>query len=65
MIPVIALIFLPRGKVFDQALEQAIAAGTVTEKLSAAFRDRVVTVAHTYELVITVVIILLMVLKPF
>jgi uncharacterized membrane protein len=65
MIPVIAFIFIPRGKVFAQALQNATAMGRITGDLSAAFRDRVVGVAHAYELCGTVVIILLMVTKPF
>lgn len=65
MIPVIALIFVPRGKIFGKALEQAEAQRTVTSDLDAAFHDRAVGAAHVYELAITVVITLLMVLKPF
>jgi uncharacterized membrane protein len=65
LVPVIAFIFLPRGKVFGSALEAAVAAGSVTTDLTAAFHDRAVRLAHRYELAITVMIILLMVLKPF
>jgi hypothetical protein len=65
MIPIIKFIFLPRGKIFETALEQATAQGIVTSDLNAAFHDRAVGIAHLYELVITVFITLLMVLKPF
>ena len=65
MIPIIALVFVPRGRVFGQALEAAVAQGTVTPDLRAAFHDRGVGAAHLYELASTVIIIFLMVLKPF
>jgi hypothetical protein len=65
MIPIIAFIFVPRGKVFGKALEQASTLGTVTADLNAAFHDRAVGAAHVYELAVTAVITLLMVMKPF
>jgi hypothetical protein len=42
-----------------------VAAGHVTDRLSAAFRDPVVRAAHIWELVAIAVIIWLMVVKPF
>jgi uncharacterized membrane protein len=65
LIPIIALVFLPRGKIFGKALAEALSLGTVTEPLQAAFHDRAVGIAHVYEWVTTVVIIYLMVAKPF
>lgn len=65
LIPIIPLIFLPRGKVFARALDEASARGQVTPALTAAFRDPVVRVAHIYELVAVGAIIILMVTKPF
>jgi uncharacterized membrane protein len=65
MIPLIVFVFLPRGKVFGQALEQAVILGTMTADLNAAFHDRAVGIAHAYELAVTAVITLLMVMKPF
>jgi hypothetical protein len=65
MIPVIALVFIPRGKIFEAALSGALEQNQVTPELKASFRDRPVKLAHRYELIITVVIILLMVIKPF
>ena len=65
MIPLIVFIFLPRGKMFGKALEQASTLGTVTADLTAAFHDRAVGAAHVYELAVTAVITLLMVMKPF
>jgi predicted integral membrane protein DUF2269 len=65
IIPVVPLVFLPRGKVFAAALAEATAAGVVTPELSAAFRDPVVFAAHTYELAVIVGIFVLMITKPF
>ena len=65
IIPVIPLVFLPRGRVFAAALADATAAGVVTPELSAAFRDPVVFAAHVYELAVIVGIFVLMITKPF
>jgi uncharacterized membrane protein len=65
MIPLIALVFVPRGKIFGKALEEAVGQGKVTATLTAAFHDRTVGIAHVYEWVTTVVITFLMVTKPF
>ena len=64
-LPLVPLVFLPRGKVFDAALQEAEAQNVITERLSAAFRDPVVFAAHVYELVATVVVLILMIAKPF
>jgi hypothetical protein len=64
-IPLIPLIFVPRGKHFAEALAASRAHGGITAELNAAFHDRVVFIAHVYELVIVVVIVILMVTKPF
>src|ERR1700682_27410 len=58
-------VFIPRGKAFGAALEEAITAGSITDRLEAAFRDPLVRFAHIYELVAILVIIWLMVTKPF
>jgi uncharacterized membrane protein len=65
LIPVIVLVFVPRLAVYEKALEQAHAAGVVTPELKAALADPVVARARVYELVVTSVILVLMVLKPF
>ena len=57
-------VFLPRGKLFEAALQEAVAQGQVTPRLTAAFNDRAVAAGHTYELVALVVIVYLMVAKP-
>jgi hypothetical protein len=65
LIPLIPLVFLPRRKVFEAALGEAVAADAVTPELRAAFADPVVAVARWYERVVVAVIIVLMVTKPF
>lgn len=58
-------VFIPRGKMFGAAFEEAIALGRVTDRLSSALRDPLVRLAHIYEVVAILVIIWLMVAKPF
>jgi hypothetical protein len=65
IIPVIPLVFLPRGRIFSSALAEADVQGAVTPALTAAFRDRVVFAAHVYELAVILVIFVLMLTKPF
>ena len=61
----VPLIFLPRGKKFDLVLNDALAKGQMTPELRAHLNDPVVRIAHGYELVSMVVIVFLMVFKPF
>jgi hypothetical protein len=63
--PLPPLVFLPRGRVFEAALGEAVAAGEVTPALRAAWRDPVVRAAHVYELALVTVILVLMLTKPF
>lgn len=65
VLPLIPLIFLPRGRVFEAALEDAGQRGEITDRLRAAFRDPVVFVAHAYELAAMVVVLVLMIARPF
>ena len=58
-------VFLPRGRIFGAALENATARGEVTPGLKAAFADPVVVRSHWGELVGFGLIFVLMVLKPF
>lgn len=64
-IPLVPLIFLPRGRVFEAALSSAIAQGRVTPELTAALNDPMVEFAHWYERAVVVVVLVLMVTKPF
>ncbi len=65
VIPLIPLIFLPRGRVFAVTLAEATEEGRVTEALTRAFRDPVVLAAHVYEIAVMVVVFILMITKPF
>jgi uncharacterized membrane protein len=65
MIPLIVLIFVPRGKVFEAALQEALARGEITPALTAALHDPVVRRAHIAEALGVLVILYLMVMKPF
>ena len=58
-------VFLPRGKVFEGALEQARQRGEVTPELRTALRDPAVRNARAAEIVVVTVIVALMVTKPF
>ena len=64
IIPLVPLVFLPRGRVFEAAMASARASGRVTPELRAAFADPMVAFAHWYELVAVAIVVALMVLKP-
>jgi uncharacterized membrane protein len=61
----IPTVFIPRGKKFEPILEAALAEERITPELHAAMDDKVVQNAHLYQEVSILVIIALMVLKPF
>jgi len=65
ILPLVPLVFLPRGKVFEAALDDARERGEVTPELGAAFADPAVAFARRYEAAAVAVILALMVLKPF
>jgi hypothetical protein len=65
VLPLVPLVFLPKGRVFDAALDEATAKGAMTDRLRVAFHDRVVFAAHAYELGAIVVVLALMIAKPF
>ena len=62
---IIPTVFVPRGKVFDPILQDALAKGEITPELRAAMNDNAVKLAHIYEEVSLIIITVLMVLKPF
>lgn len=64
-IPLVPVVFLPRGRVFGAALEEAARDGAVTAKLHEAFADPVVRAAHIYEFAVTFTVLVLMIWKPF
>ena len=63
--PLVPVVFLPRGKRFDESLQDALTLGELTSQLKAALNDRVVKAAHAYELAVVGIVIFLMVTKPF
>jgi hypothetical protein len=65
VLPLVPLVFLPKGRVFEAALTDAEARGQVTPELRAAWGDPVVRAAHGYELGAVTVVLVLMLAKPF
>jgi hypothetical protein len=65
ILPLVPLVFLPRGRVFAAAMAAAEAQGEVTPALRAAWADPVVRTAHGYELGAVTVVLVLMLAKPF
>ena len=58
-------VFLPRGKVFERAFEDAKAKGEITPELRAALDDPAVRNARWTELIVVAILLTLMVTKPF
>ena len=65
LLPLVPLVFLPRGKVFEAALQDAVAKGTITPELRQQLADPVVRWAHLAEIIGVALIVVLMVYKPF
>jgi uncharacterized membrane protein len=65
MVVIVPAVFVPRGKLFEPVLQDALSQGRFTEELRAAMDDSAVKLAHRYEEIALIVIIALMVLKPF
>ncbi len=65
IVPLVNLVFIPRGKVFESALQDAVDQNRITSQLTIAFADPVVSAARVYELAVVTVIVILMVTKPF
>ena len=65
ILALVPTVFIPRGRGFGAALDEAAAVGRVTDRLSAAFRDPVVRAAHLWELIALTLIVWLMIAKPF
>ena len=58
-------VFIPRGRAFGAALEDSNALGRPTPALLACFADPVTRVAHYIEVVAIVLVLALMIAKPF
>jgi len=65
LVPLVPLVFLPRGRLFDAAMADAVARNEITPALVAAWRDPVMRAAHVYELTIVTLVFALMINKPF
>jgi hypothetical protein len=63
--PLIMLIALPHEKLLNKKLEEALSAGQVTQELQKAFADKTARAVEIYGLAALVVIVFLMVMKPF
>src|SRR5688500_12837600 len=61
----VPLVFIPRGKKFDPILKDALLKGEMTRQLRGALDDPVVRFVHWYEMVSLVIVVALMVFKPF
>jgi hypothetical protein len=61
----VPLVFLPRGKLFDAALKDALDKGEMTTELRIHINDPVVKLVHWFELISMVLIVFLMVFRPF
>ena len=64
-IPLVIWVYVPRGKVFSKAFAEALAQKRVTVELRAAFSDQAIRASWLYEYLIFLVVLALMVLKPF
>jgi uncharacterized membrane protein len=62
---IIPTVLVPHGKKFDPVLQAALAKGEMTLELRVAMDDNTVKLAHLYEEVALIVIVALMVSKPF
>jgi uncharacterized membrane protein len=65
ILAIIPTVFIPRGRKFDPVLQAALAKGEMTPELRVAMDDHAVNLAHLYEEVALIVIVALMVFKPF
>jgi hypothetical protein len=64
-LPFVPLVFLPKGRIFEEEMAAARAAGSVTPGLRVAFYERMVAIAHRWERAVVAIDVALMVLKPF
>ncbi|SRR6266702_593298 len=64
-IPLVIWVYIPRGKVFGEVFQKALAQHCVTAELRAAFSDQVIRACYLYEYLMLPVVLMLMVIKPF
>lgn len=65
MVALVVLVFIPRGRMFEQVLADARSKGTLTQALRAQDDDPVGVWAHRWENTATLLILVLMITKPF
>ena len=65
VIALVPVVFIPRGKLFDEALKGTSPDSATTSALLAAVKDPAIFAAHAYEMIAAGVIVFLMVTKPF
>jgi uncharacterized membrane protein len=63
--PLVPLVFLPRGRVFEVALNKAISEGIITPELEEHIGDPLVRSAHLVEMIGVTIVVVLMILRPF
>ena len=61
----VPVVFLPKGRLFGAALDEAVTADRVTPGLVIAFGHPVVRGAHIYEFAAVIVVLVLMLTRPF
>lgn len=61
----VAVVYVPRGKVFEQKLKDAVASGASASAVRAELDDSLVRVGHYFEYASILVILYLMSFKPF
>ena len=61
----IIFFFIPRGKVFEPIMQDALAKGEVTPELSKQLHDPAMTRMHLAEMAGVIFVVYLMVFKPF
>lgn len=61
----IIFFFIPRGKIFDPIMQDALAKGEITHALREQLHDPAMRRVHLMELAGVVIVVILMVFKPF
>ena len=65
LLPLVFIVFVPRGKAFGEVFQIALAEQRITPELRAALADPAVRAATIYEFIMAGAILYLMILKPF
>lgn len=65
LLPLVPLVFLPRGRLFEAALHEASSKGAITQDLQMQIGDPVVRLAHMAEMLGVTIVMALMIFRPF